>query len=362
MEHQESAKLKALQGNPQPFEILAEPSQGGEPHQPKPPRKRDRSAKETPGFDGWVTAKNKVDFPSRPLVGKAIDVIALPAVAVGAGSKITVRIEKSYKVRVELTEGQTRVTGELHLVPWDKYKDVVEGLIAATAAILNLQPEKILKESDIPALANGTANPSFRLTIPRHITADEQLALDLAFLSFHQRIRGQDESLTKDMFAELNPDAVSAGQRAAEGVRRKAGGRSLPQLLTVTSVGSTAKPITLGGRIGNHPDPERDEDPVPISGKIVSIKTEERQFAIRSSDFMDKKGKRAKSAKGRKFMINYSDKEHRADVLKLPLGLNQVVDVTVTPRVGRNKDKLMLKSIDKVQPPAAAAVQSSTTP
>lgn len=325
------------------------------------PRKRDRSASETPAFSDWVEEKNKNDFPSKSVISKAVDVIALPAVAVGANSEISVRIEKSYKVRIEKTAGQTHVTGDLHLVPWDKFKDVIEGLIVAVATLLHLKPEKILKEADIPASPNGIAYPAFRLTIPRLITDDEQRALNVTYSSFNQRMRGQDQSLTKDMFAEANPEAVIAGQSAAEGVRRKAGGRNLPLPLTVISCGSDAKPVSFGGRIGDHPDPERDEEPAPIEGKVVSVMTEDHKFEIRSLDFKEKKGKRVKSTKGKKFMINYSDKDHRAAVLKLPLGLNQVVALTVIPRVGRNKDKLMLKSIGEVKPAAGEADNSNTT-
>jgi len=324
--------------------------------------KRGRTTSGSTAISDWANAEIKSKFPDGSLISKAVDVIVSPAVVGGSSSEISLRFEKSYKVRVERTPGQTRFTGELHLVPWDKYKDVVDGFIAAVASFLGLRPEQLVREADIPAMENGTAYPAFRLTIPRAISDDEQRALGVVYSAFTQRMRGQDESLTKDLFTEANPAAVIAGQTAAEGVRRKAGGRSLPHPLTVTSPGSNAKPIKLAGRIGAHPDPERDEAEAPMSGKVVSIRTEERQFQIRSFEFKDKTGKQVKSAKGKKFMINYSDKEHRTAVLGLPLGLNELVDLTVIPRVGRNRDKLMLKSIGKVQPPTAPAAQSSTTP
>lgn len=362
MKHQEPNPSIQHQGAEQPFVEPGKPRKRGESGRAVAPRKRDRDTSGAPALTSWVESKLRNDFPEASSVSKSVDIVALRAVAVGTSTEINLRIEKSYKVRIEKTAGQTRVTGELHLVPWDRYKDVIDGLITAIASLLNLQREKILKESDIPALPNGTANPEFRLTLPRLITDDEQRALDVAYTSFNQRMRGQEESLTKDLFATANPEAVNAGQRAAEGVRRKSGGRSLPQPLTVTSNDSNAKPVTFSGRIGNHPDAERDEDPIPMTGRVVTTKTEDHQFEIRSFDFRDKKGNRVKNSKGKKFAINYSDKDHRAAVLKLPLGLHHVVHITVIPRVGRNKDKWMLKSIDDVQPPAIAADRSSTMP
>lgn len=356
MEHQQPSSYDPRQSKPNPTAKASKPPRG------EAPRKRDRSAKETPGFSDWVAAGTQSGTPVVSTVAKAVELVMSPAVNQDGASKISLRIEKPYRIHIQSEEGATHVTGELHLVPWDKYAVMVDGLIAAIADIVALAPEKILKEADIPAMADGTARPAFRLSIPRPISEDEKCQLDVAFTAFRQRMRGQDDSLNKDLFEDANPEAVAAGRRAAENVRRKAGGRSLPHALTVTAAGGNAKPVTLAGRIGEHPDPERDEEPEPISGKVIGILTEDHKIVIRSFKYKDEKGKLIQSDSGKKFTINYSQKDHGADVLKLPLGQGVVVSFTVIPRLGRNNDRLMLKSIDEVPQPAGAGGNGNTTP
>src|SRR5438105_4008422 len=220
MENQASPESKKRQGNARPTTKQSMPA----PNRGVP--RRTQSVKETPAFSDWVDAETNGAKPAKSPVAKGVELVTWPAVNLASGSEISVRIEKPYKVRVAKSGGQTHVSGELHLVPWDRYTHTVSGLITAVADLLNLPPEKIRMESDIPARTDGTGYPAFVLVTPRVITDDEQRALDVAFAAFRQRLHGQDESLTKDLFADANPEAVAAGKRAAEGVRRKVGGRS----------------------------------------------------------------------------------------------------------------------------------------
>lgn len=355
MEHQDSPERKKPQGNARPTTKQSHSAPHGAVH------KRNRSAKETPGFADWVDAGANGAKPAKSTVEKAVELVTSPAVNLTAGSEISVRIEKPYKIRVAKSGGQTHVTGELHLVPWDRYTHTVTGLIAVVADLLNLPQEKIRTESDIPTRTDGTAYPAFVLIIPRVLTDDEQRALNVAFSAFRQRLRGQDESLTKDLFADANPEAAAAGRRAAEGVRRKIGGRALPQALTVQTGGPDAKPVKLEGRIGGHPDPEHDKDSVEMTGKVIDTLTEDHKIAIRCYQYQDEKGHPVSSDGGKKFVINYSDTQHKAEVLKLPLGLSTLVTFTVIPRLGRNKDRLMLKTIHRTLESPAAADSSNTT-
>lgn len=295
-----------------------------------------------------VASSTKRHMSAQPVVRKNVDVVVLAAFNQIDASEIDIRIEKNYKIRIERAGAQTHVSGELHLVRWDKYTCVVDGLIAAAADILGISAEKIRMESDMPAKADGTAQPAFRLSIPRVITVYEQQQLDVAFQSFRQGLRGQDESLTKDLFAEVNHEAVAAGRRAAERVRRKAGGRDLPQVLKVNTNGPDSQLVTLEGRIGRHPDPEHDDEPVQLTGKVVAILSEDHKIWIRCYDYKDKKGMAVSSTRGKKCVINYSDKEDRIDVLNLPLGQDTLVTFTVIPRTGRGDEKLILKTIDDV--------------
>lgn len=358
MEYQEPSPINDPQGK-QPIAQDSRPDGPQQSRRAAALRRRDRSAKDSPGFHGWVDANTKRNFPEEASTARVADVVASPAANLGNRSEISLRIDKLYRIRVARAADQTHVSGELHLVPWDQYKDVVKGLVAAIAQLLDVAPEKIGNEADIAARPDGTAHPSFHLTIPREVTDDEQRALDVTYSAFNQTLRGQDPELAKDLFAAANPEAVAAGRLAAEDVRRKAGGRSLPQPLTVTTSG---KPVTLAGRIGAHPDPERDEPETPMSGKVISIMTEEHKLEIRCFAYKGKKGEPIKSASGKRFTINYSDKEHKEAVLELPLGRQELVTFNVIPRVGRNKDKLMLKSINDWRAPADEAGQSNATP
>jgi hypothetical protein len=328
----------------------------------KPSQRRDRAVKDTPSFQEWVKSKTGSELATKSVVAKAVAVVAMPVTQENDSSQLCVQIEKTYKVRVRLGNACTHVYGDLHRIEWSKHKDVIHGLICAISELFEIPFAKIVNQADIAATPDGIARPSFQLKIPRGITDDEQRSLNVAISAFNQRLRGQDDSLNRDLFADADPKAVNAGRRAAEDVRRRAGGRSLPQSLTVASNLQGAKPVTLGGRIGNHPDPEEDGDPRPIVGRVISILTEEHKLIIRSPEPGVKREKRRRNSRGERLAINYSDNEHRAAVLKLPLGLDQMVQFIVTPRTGRNKDKLMLKSIGSAEPSAAPNDKSNTKP
>lgn len=325
-----------------------------------PAAKRERSVADAPAFKDWVGTQTNGANPRESPMRKGIELVASAAADEAAASEIQVRIEKLYKVRVEKTGAVTHVSGELHLVPWGKYSEIIDGLIAVIADSLKVSAAKIRKESDMPATTEGTGYPAFTLGLPKTITDDEQRTLNVAIHSFRQRLRGQDESLTKDLFADANPEAAAIGARAAEGVRRMAGQRRLPQALTVNAGGRDA-PIKLDGRIGDHPDPEQDGVPVLMTGRVVAILTEDHKVWIRCQTYKDKEGREVSTSIGKRFVIQYSDDKHKADVLKLPLGQFDLVTFNVIPRTGRGEEKLILKTIGKASDPGSAAGSSNTT-
>ena len=238
----------------------------------------------------------------------------------------------------------------------------MQGLITTVANVLKVDRAKITAEPDVTASPNGTARPSFILNIPRPVTAAEQDDLNVAYSAFNQTVRGQSASLHSDLFAHANPDAVDAGRSAAEDVRRIAGGRNLPEPLKLGTAAGASQEVKVEGRIGDHPDPEEDKEAFKLSGKVISTMTEKHKFEIRTFVLKDKHGKERKSVHGKVVVINYSEKDHKEEVLGLPLGREQIVEFELTPRVGGKRDKLMLKSILGPALGAAAASNDSTKP
>lgn len=339
-------KTTESSGGEQPPLATQRPSKQSKQSRVGDTRGRDNSLGDTPGFKQWVAGGIKSGDSEKASVAKIANVATIPAVNQAGTSEFDVLIEKNYKIRFETAVGLKHARGEVHLVPWGKYTPIVDGLIDVIANVLNLPRAKIRKESDIAEGVTNTAHPAFRLILPRRITENEQRDLDIAFQAFRQHLRGQDVSLvTEDLFERANPEAANAGRLAAEVVRRRAGGRNLPEPLAVSTGAKGAKPIELKGRIGCHPDPVADKEPFELSGRAIGIQTEDEKLYIRCNKFLNEKGKEIESKYGKKFVLCYTKKEQESDVLKLRLGRPEIVQFTVIPRLGRGREQLILKSI-----------------
>jgi hypothetical protein len=269
-------------------------------------------------------------------------------------SKIQLMLGKSY---AGMMTGDSRgqvARGQIPDIPWKPLEHLAVSVAKLAAEALGAD----LALASVEPLLCGeakTLHAGMLITL-RGANPDQHAATLIGALQAYAA-RIQDVSLEAArnlaQAVGVDADAIALGFRAAEDVRRNAPGSNLTGVVTIR-VDNHAQTVTVGPKIGRHPDPETDLQERPYYGRLRLLDDDGNRIEVSVAQLVDDSGaqgtptaaRKRRVGRNKKVKMQFDARHFSVETLAELMVSRQIKTFVTMPKLRGGRERLSLLRIE----------------